>query len=590
MKKTIIILLTVFVCPYLNAAPAQSAALSTLDINTGARAAALAGAFTGIADDASAIYYNPAGLSNIKMVEIDIAYDKWLMDSSFQYGNLVIPAGPGSAGAMFTYTNFGTFVQRDAGGANLFNDLNPYNLSATIAYGMPVREALSAGLGINFSNYSMAGYNDYMLSFDLGLLLKINDMFSAGAALQNLDTSLSGGYNLRAGVGINLFNIKDYKMLADLDLIYSGIYGTSGAVGAELTIFKILSVRCGYAINNSFQALGALSGLSAGLGITLEKLSFDYAFASKGDLGITNLVSIKLLYEAQDEVEKKNYQKLTEFLAYQNYRNGEEAFNAGNYNQALADWSDVKSMAPNYKDIDLMLVRVKKLISTGGGVKKADDLYNEGMQCYEAFDFECALNKWNEVKNIAPAYKDIDTWIGDAKELKANKGMTKLGEKYFKEGLKYYNNCDYVKALASWEQGLEKDPKNTKIKQYIARTKYKQSEIWDDINKAKAEVANDASVIEGVKRLRTISGICPANKEATDILATLKELIALKTKDYYYKGIEKYTDGNLDAAVIYWKNIDELDPDCDYAVKVRRYIMDARSKQKALQGFKKTAN
>jgi outer membrane protein assembly factor BamD (BamD/ComL family) len=79
--------------------------------------------------------------------------------------------------------------------------------------------------------------------------------------------------------------------------------------------------------------------------------------------------------------------------------------------------------------------------------------------------------------------------------------------------------------------------------------------------------------------------VCPAYKDATDILDELKGRIDTKVTDYYYKGIEKYTDGNLDAAIVYWKSIEDLDPKSEYVVKIKRYIEDARNKQKALQGF-----
>jgi tetratricopeptide (TPR) repeat protein len=352
-------------------------------------------------------------------------------------------------------------------------------------------------------------------------------------------------------------------------------------------MFKFAAIRAGYNIDNENKILGGISGLSLGAGITIEKLSIDYAFSSRGDLGMTHLIGVKFIYEGPEAREKNTYQKLTEFLAYQNYKDGEEAFDAGNYQRALVYWEEVKAMMPNYAGIDEAILKARNVIKKGGSLANIDKIFNQGMSYYEKFDFTNAVKKWTEVKEIMPNYKDIDIWLNDAKDLQKGGKMSKDAEKYFRQGLKHYNNCDYIKAIAAWENGLAKDPKNKKINQYIERAKAKQLEMSNGILKAKADIANDATVIEGVKRLRQISNVCPAYNDAIEILATLKNLINMKTKEYYLKGIEKYTEGNMDAAIIYWNNIEKLDPKSEYIIKVRRYITDARNKQKAVLGIEK---
>jgi len=572
---------------FVNAASIDSDRFATLDIDMGTRAAGMAGAFTAIADDASSIFYNPAGLSNIKLIEVNAAYDKWLLDSNFQYANAALPAGYGAFGGFFTYTNYGVFEQRDSNGVDMGTSISPYNIAGGLAYGAPVTDYLSLGIGVKCSNISIASYSAFGFLLDAGLQAKMGDIVSIGAALQNYDLNSNGSYNIRAGLGLNVFNIQGNKLTADIDAIYSGIYGTSYAAGAELKLFKILTLRGGYNFSAANSLLAGASGLSAGVGITIDQFSIDYAFSSQGDLGFTNLVGVKLLYQSSEQKENNDYMKLTQFLAAETYRDGEELFNAGDYKGALSKWEEVKAMSPDYENIDLDLAKARKMIAGAGNLKRADKLFATGMKYYEAFQFDKALKNWTDVKSLYPAYKDIDSWLNDAKELKTSKGMSKQSEKYFTEGLKEYNNCDYTKALISWQTGLAKDPNNSKIKQYIEKTRLQQQQIQEDIGKAKLDVEKDTSVVEGVKKLRNIANVCPAYKDATDMLSALKELISMKTKEYYYKGIEKYTDGNLDAAIVYWKNIEEIDPKSDYVAKVKRYINDARSKQKALKNMEK---
>ena len=556
------------------------------DINLGARPAAMAGAFTGVEGDALAVFYNPAGLSGLKLIEFYASYNKWFADSSLQYGYVAVPVGTGTVAGMFSFVNFGKFEKRDIYGVPTGSEVNAYNISGMLAYGMPLGN-FNLGAGVKFSGLTIDDLNRAGVLFDAGVQYRLNDMFTFGAALQNFDIELSGGYSVKAGTGIKVFNIGGNNMLAAADVKYSGINGLSYSIGTEFNLFKMLSLRAGYCINDENALLGSISGLSVGAGLTVDKFTIDYSFTSRGDLGATHLVGARFLYEGEEEREKRNRDKINEFLAYQSFKDGEEEFEKGNYKRALVYWEEVKASYPKFEGIDEAIEKAKRLVNTGGSIKKVETLFQEGMRAYEKFDFDTAVKKWTELKKMYPSYKDLDVWLGDARELRSSKGMSKEAEKYFREGIKHYNLCDYDKALSSWEKGLAKDPKNSKITQYIDRTKQKQKEIKEGLNRAKADVANDATVIEGIKRLRDISDVCPAYQDAANILSTLKELISLKTRDYYFKGIEQYTNGNLEAAIVYWNNIEKLDPKSEYLGKVKRYIIDAKNKQKAIKGIEK---
>lgn len=556
------------------------------DINLGARPAAMAGAFTAFDGDAAAVFYNPAGLSGLKLIEFYASYNKWIADSSLQYGYVAVPVGQGTIAGMFSFVNFGTFEKRDIYGVLTGSEVNAYNITGMLAYGMPLGD-FNLGAGVKFSGLTIDDLSRSGVLFDAGVQYKFNEIISLGAALQNFDIELSGGYSVKAGAGVKIFEIEGNKMLAAADVKYSGLNGLSYMIGTEISLFRMLSLRAGYCIDDQNAALGSLAGFSAGAGITVDKFTVDYSFTSRGDLGATHFVGARFLYESTEEREKRNNEKVMEFLAYQDYKDGEEQFEKGNFKRALAYWQEVKAKFPKFEGIDEAIEKAQRLVVSGGSIKKVESLFREGMDAYEKFDFKTAVKKWAELKRIYPSYKDLDIWLKDARELNASKGMSKEAEKHFRAGIKYYNLCDYDKALGSWEKGLVKDPKNEKILQYIDRTKQKQKEIKEGLIRAKADVANDATMIEGIKRLRTISDVCPAYQDASNILTTLKELITIKTRDYYFKGIEQYTNGNLEAAIVYWNNIEQLDPKSEYLAKVKRYITDARNKQKAIKGIEK---
>ncbi|MCW8803743.1 MAG: UPF0164 family protein, partial [Ignavibacteriaceae bacterium] len=66
----------------------QRAGISTaqfLKIGVGGRAAALGESFVAISDDASALYWNPAGLAQFKTNEVIFSHNIWLVDINHDF-------------------------------------------------------------------------------------------------------------------------------------------------------------------------------------------------------------------------------------------------------------------------------------------------------------------------------------------------------------------------------------------------------------------------------------------------------------------------------------------------------------------------
>ena len=93
MKKVILILilLTGFIQTKAQLFPVlggQRAGISTaqfLKIGVGGRASALGDAFVAIANDASALYWNPAGLSQFQSNEIFFSHNEWVVDINHDF-------------------------------------------------------------------------------------------------------------------------------------------------------------------------------------------------------------------------------------------------------------------------------------------------------------------------------------------------------------------------------------------------------------------------------------------------------------------------------------------------------------------------
>src|SRR5690348_11799385 len=56
-----------------------------LKMPVGARAAAMGGAFSGLADDITAIYWNPAGIASLKDADVDFEYAQSFGDVTYDF-------------------------------------------------------------------------------------------------------------------------------------------------------------------------------------------------------------------------------------------------------------------------------------------------------------------------------------------------------------------------------------------------------------------------------------------------------------------------------------------------------------------------
>jgi long-subunit fatty acid transport protein len=173
-----------------------------------ARALGLGGAYTGIADDFSSIWWNPAGLAQVKRIEIQgsIARTGFSNDAAFggtardgstnstRLNNLgmvlPVPVYQGALSFAFGYTQVANFDRRTR--ANLIdgNDI-PYGFDElesgrlgfwSLAGAWDVSPNLAIGMGINY----WSGFDDYSI-VEYEPNLGGNEVYQ-----QNIETSLSG--------------------------------------------------------------------------------------------------------------------------------------------------------------------------------------------------------------------------------------------------------------------------------------------------------------------------------------------------------------------------------------------------------------
>jgi len=280
--------------------PAGTSGAQFLEIEPGARPAGMGYAFAAVADDPNAVYYNPAGLGNLKDIEATGMEDQYFQGVNYDFAALAVPlarfskntdANYGVAAASIYNLSVGGIQQR-----GLVETASPQGTfsSQDYAYAMSYAYALGdSGLSLGGTakivQSDLDGYNASGEAFDAGALYR-KDKLSLAAGVRDLGP----GYGF-AGQQDSLprtwFLGAAYLILPGWTAAVEGDFprdaDPSYSFGTEYSYFftKKISgaLRGGYASQNTDG--GGYAGATVGGGLGYDDVRFDFAFVPFGDLG-----------------------------------------------------------------------------------------------------------------------------------------------------------------------------------------------------------------------------------------------------------------------------------------------------------------
>ncbi|MCG2726298.1 MAG: PorV/PorQ family protein [Elusimicrobia bacterium] len=274
-----------------------------LNLPIGARAAAMGGAYTAISEDASAIFWNPAGLIQISKLSAIFMRTSYVADINYQYMAYAHRMSYDSVlAASALVTDIGAINQTDISG-NRLGTFTPKDQVITLSYSRAVLEFsdkekdLSMGVSVKHikskivsetssfaGDFGIMTYNFTSLPYRLGIMLT---NFGQGLKFDTESNALP--MTLKLAGALNPF--KNFMLAADI--VFPKQNKPNFILGAELNIkpneLTKLSIRGGL---NSQMLDNSLGGFSFGLGATLHFFSLDYAFTPMGELGTAHRMSI----------------------------------------------------------------------------------------------------------------------------------------------------------------------------------------------------------------------------------------------------------------------------------------------------------
>lgn len=275
-----------------------------LKVWPGARATALSGAFTTLANNSEAVFWNPAGLARVNNFDFSFGYVDWFLDiNHFSFSAAYNMGDYGTIGFLGMIADVGdievTRVDMLGFQGGVYNPgltgeiINPSSLVLGISYAKNVTDKFAFGLTVKYVHEDLVYEKASALVFDGGLTF--NTGFKSivlGAAVRHfgqevkfIDKSYPLPQTFNIGISSYLISPNDplitslgnQSLLISYDMIQPRDYDQMHSVGMEYGFDDLIYLRGGYTFNSDQQ------GISAGVGFKYQNYRVDYSYNDQGD-------------------------------------------------------------------------------------------------------------------------------------------------------------------------------------------------------------------------------------------------------------------------------------------------------------------
>ena len=296
-----------------------TSSLEFLKIGVGARAEGMGEAFVSVANDPSALYWNPAGIGSQLRREIQFNSTSYPGDIRYNHLELVLPS-PALGGS------FGIQMGGFAAEMNETDEYHPFGTGRTFtytdfvlgaAYARRFTDKLLIGFGVK---YAREDYGSQInapsmgtVLFDIGSIYYLGfRSLRVGMSLTNFGSDVGPGgmftsdvtgqsqvYNtfsapamFRYGLGFEPIESENFRWTTSAEATQASDNGLQFRVGTEVLLQNHLALRSGYQIKSDAFKFAAGAGFKGEIGSLSGAV--DYAYTDGGPLGHVNRLSLQV--------------------------------------------------------------------------------------------------------------------------------------------------------------------------------------------------------------------------------------------------------------------------------------------------------
>jgi long-subunit fatty acid transport protein len=315
--------------PNLGGQRAGISAFQFLKIGVGARGVAMGESFVAVVNDASAMYWNPAGLAEIKGNQVFASHTEYVVDISHEFFGVTYGLGGGGSAIGLSVSalhmdDMQTTTETQPFGTGRYFTFG--DVAVGLTYAMKMTDQFSFGVTVRYVNETLDVLNMRSMMVDLGTMywtglgsarfaVAISN-FGADAEPTGRVTHADGtitdkfqSFSLptifKLGIAMEAYETEDTRVTTSLQLNHPNDNSEHFRFGVEYGYRNTFFLRGGLKRTIGQPIFGAdetSSGdLTVGAGVALDvahlsRVQADYAFARVGDLGSTHRISISFSY------------------------------------------------------------------------------------------------------------------------------------------------------------------------------------------------------------------------------------------------------------------------------------------------------
>lgn len=427
-----------------------------LSWGAGARSLGMGKAFVSIADDASATYWNPAGLAQIDRKEITALHAILWADTMYDFISYVHPiTGIGTVGGSITRLYSGKFDGRDENNIST-HEFSDSQTALGASYGKQIVDVLALGASIKYVTHNLDDHKNGNFTIDIGAMYKspMVEHLQVGLNLRNLigmrtgaDTEDKLPLTLRFGFNYKLLRDK-LALVIDLEKSRAPL---SYHFGTEYWAFQYLAVRFGIDPEE----------FTLGFGIRYRDYGLDYAFATH-DLGGSHRLSASWKFGPSITV-------ASETMALEHYKEAVAAYERGLYQRAVEKL--IRSLSLDPKNIEaksklVKLERVAKIIPREVKETKRAKLIKQAVLSYLDGDIKLTLNALRYLLSVEPEDREVDRLLKTIARVEKvdlveeiTPGMSLVDQKLY-NALNYFYEGKYDMTIREAHDVLKLEPNN----------------------------------------------------------------------------------------------------------------------------------